>query len=136
MKIRTDFVTNSSSTSFVVITSDGFDEPSFLKLMGVKKRSPFAPLFEALFYHIKNSMNPLDEYINKQRSGEDSWQELIQEEFSQEVVERIVDAKNKGKKIYIGKLDSDGDLIESYFCTDSFEVENKDIYFNALKCIW
>lgn len=44
MKIKTDFVTNSSSTSFVVMTKGELTLHSFLKAVGVSQESMFLGL--------------------------------------------------------------------------------------------
>ncbi len=61
----------------------------------------------------------------------------IIKELHPNVVNKLLKAKSEGKTIYEGQLSSDnGDVIESLFCTDSFEIENEKIYFNYLECIW
>jgi hypothetical protein len=136
MKIRTDFVTNSSSTSFVIITSDEFEESSFLELMGVAENSPLRPLFEVLYNHLRESMYPVSEYVDQYHRTPEDWLKSLCGEFAHEIVERMIEAEESGKGVYVGKLSSDTDLIEGFFCMDSFEVENERIYFNALDCAW
>jgi hypothetical protein len=137
MKIRTDFVTNSSSTSFVIIAADDPDEEEFLELMGVAGDSPLIPLFSELYYHLLDGMEPPEEYFGDYRETIDNWSERLRSEFPDEVVERIAEAREANYKVYIGRLSTEGyGYIEAFFCTDSFEVESEGIYFNALNCAW
>jgi hypothetical protein len=136
MKIRTDFVSNSSSTSFVIISKSEIDESKFLNLMGVTKGSPMESLFTALFNLLQYNMFPVKKYFDIYNRGNADWFESLKSKFSEEIAKRITDAEDKGYKVFVGNLDSDEGGIESFFCTDSFEVESEDIYFNALECYW
>ena len=54
MKIKTDFVTNSSSTCFVVMSKGDFTLEKFMVSLGLTEDSPFRDVFEELFVYIKN----------------------------------------------------------------------------------
>ena len=60
MKIKTDFITNSSSTCFVVMMKKELTLPQFLRLVGVDNDSMFVDVFVKLFQCFKHDLTPLE----------------------------------------------------------------------------
>ncbi len=134
MRIRAGFVSNSSSTSFLIITREELQESAFLELMGVSPESPIAGLFRELFSDVMDVSKCVDFSRVRARTSPESWFDTTR--MSAGVVARIRDAAKRGLKAYYGHLSSDGTLVQQFFCTDAFEVENERIYFNYLQCVW
>lgn len=134
MRIRAGFVSNSSSTSFLIITREELEEGAFLELMGVSPDSPIADLFRELFSDVIDASQYIDFSRVQERTSPESWFDTRR--MSPHLVARIQEAAGKGLKAYYGRLSSDQNPVQSFFCTDAFEVENERIYFNYLECVW
>lgn len=134
MRVRAGFVTNSSSTSFLIIARDELEEGAFLDLMGVATDSPMADLFRELFRDVIESSSCIDLAGVDRRVSPADW--FHSNRMSSTMVARLEKAADQGLKAYFGYLSSDNTPVQSFFCTDAFEVENERIYFNYLECAW
>lgn len=134
MRIRAGFVTNSSSTSFLIITRDDLEERAFLNLMGVAIDSPIADLFRELFNDVIGASQYVDLAQVDRRTSPVDW--FNDNRLSATMIARLEKAADQGLKAYFGYLSSDNTPVQSFFCSDAFEVENERIYFNYLDCAW
>lgn len=127
-------MSNSSSTSFLIIARDALNEETFLDLMGVPLDSPIANLFGELFRDVVASSQYVDLASVDPKVSPEAW--FSADRLSASMTERLRAAAGQGLKAYYGSLSSDENPVQSFFCTDAFEVENDRIYFNYLECVW
>ena len=133
MKIKFDFVTNSSSTSFVYISDEELSEEAFLEAAGVDGDGPVGDLFRQMHSEISNAIR----HYGKQVMTKDAADSLAgSHEFTPDVIEKMKDAIEQGKNVITSKLNSDGPLAESLLCMAMFEIESDRFYINAFNNYW
>lgn len=138
MKIKTDFITNSSSTCFVIMFKGELSLSRFIKAIGISSDSNFLDIYEELFNAIKSDLTPIDAFISKDKWNKDdkSIEKYIKDVFSDQTYKRIINAQENGYTVYMGRLSSDVDEIETYFCTSCFVIESDTLIFDATNDAW
>jgi len=132
MKIRNGFVTNSSSTSFIISTKEHFTKASFMKAIGATGHSVMNQFFEDLFQAIDENKQDIIKVMKDSENANDIESFLTNEGYDNETIEIIKKLLDEGRTVFYGKLSSDGyTTAEVYFCCESFILCEENIYFNG-----
>lgn len=137
MRVKTDFVTNSSSTCFIVMTKGEFTLGSFLKAAGIDKDSPFMDLFKEIYQLFKDDLNPARDFAARHRWNHgDTFEKFVAETFSEKTLQRVKDAEAAGMTVYMGDLHSDNNALECFLCTDCFLIDGPGLVIDATNDGW
>lgn len=132
MKIRNSFVTNSSSTSFIISTKNNLNKSSFLESIGVENKCIFNKFFEDLFDAIEVNKRNIIDVIREDTHCKDVETFLKQEGFNENTISKVTELINMDREVFFGTFRSDAETVaEVYFCCESFIVCEDDIYFNG-----
>lgn len=135
MKIGNGFVTNSSSTSFVISSKNGLTKEKFFEAFGVSEESLLVDMYNNLYRAIKNNIRIIPPEIDIRNFFKDKGMDLGNDEDINEIERRYL----QGETVCWGKLSNSGDdggLAEAFFAHESFVVIGDDIYFNARNSIY
>lgn len=132
MKIRKGFVTNSSSTSFIISLKEEFSKVNFMTAIGANGNSPMNKIFEDLFQAIEDDKQNIIDVTKEYQEGIKVGDFLQKQGFSQETANKVEQLLAEGREVYYGRLRSDGETpSERFFCCDSFVLCEDNIYFNG-----
>lgn len=117
MKARMDFVTNSSSSSYIVGVHGELTEERLLEVVGVPE--------DSILYSFAKQL------VGTIVHGAEKWtKEAILEEWEElwGVMPKIFDS---GMTCYIGSASSDGDTMDQVLCYMVFYYEGDDLIIDA-----
>lgn len=130
MKIRMGFITNSSSTNFLIISKKELTEDYLFQKLGFVKGGALEEQGRQLCKDIMHAVKGGLRY--------DSYDipdyETIKKVFGEKSA--MIYEKNKNFYTYWGYTSSDDFPITQFFTTDSFEIEDKYFYVNGRSCVW
>lgn len=132
MKVKIDFVSNSSSTSFVYIAQDMLTKDDFFEAVGVSATSPAAHVFQEMFEQLRARIERGD----RQTSAEDIYALEGSRDFMPEVLTRMREAVEQGKIVTTGYLSSEEGMAEQVLCTEIFEINSERFFINAYDNYW
>ncbi|HZG29221.1 MAG TPA: hypothetical protein VE079_12240 [Ensifer sp.] len=131
MKIKMDFVSNSSSTSFIYISDQQFTKESFFEAIGASDQGPLGSLFVSMYEELNRAIANGERIV-----GVDQVAAARDFDVTPEVFERVSVALSEGKRVVRGTLSSDGELAESILSMEIFEIETDKIFINAYPNYW
>lgn len=132
MKIRSGFVTNSSSTNFLIISKEELTEEYLLKKLGFTDSSPIINSGHLL---VSELMRGIENGVRWYDIPEINYDAVL-DIFGRESAEKYLKLNKKGFFAYVGHTNSDDECLAAFLTMDHFEIDNHDFYMNGLNCVW
>jgi hypothetical protein len=130
MKIRTGFITNSSSTNFLIISKEELTEDYLYEKLGFVKGGALEKQGRELCIDIMHAINGGLRHYEYDKPD----YEKIKKVFGEKSAELF--KNHKDYYTYWGYTSSDDATLTQFFTTDSFEIEDKNFYINGTECVW
>ena len=132
MKFREGFVTNSSSTNFLIISKKELDASYLAKKMGFKENTK---LYHASYELIQTILSAVENGPRYNQIDEINY-DVVKEFFGQESADKYEALMGKGFHAYIGYTHSDDGSLTAFMTTDHFIIDDEDFYMNGESCVW
>ena len=131
MKIRTGFITNSSSTNFLIISKNELTEEYLFRKLGFIEGGQLAKQGHDL---CKEIIRGIERGGLRYHDYDTPGYEEIKKVFGDVAAEKF--KAMEGAYSYWGYTDSDDTPFTQFFTTDSFEINEKNFYINGRACVW
>lgn len=132
MKIRSGFVTNSSSTNFLIISKEELTPEYLLKKLGFNQNSK---ILESGYTFVAEIMRGTESGLRWFDFDKIDYDAILKV-FGKESAQKYLDLNEKGFFTYVGHTSSDDDYLTSFMTMDNFLIDDKDFYMNGLNCAW
>lgn len=129
MNIRDGFVTNSSSTNFLIISKEELTVDYLFDKLGFLEGSPLERQGRQLCEDIIYAIHP------SSSDKEIDYTEILNE-FGPKAAELHAKKHEEGFRTYTGRTSSENAELTTTFTTDFVEIEEDDFYLNGLNYIW
>lgn len=132
MKIRDGFVTNSSSTNFMIICKEELSADYLEKKLGFKNNSFIRAIAKDWVYQIISGTN---RSVRRFEIDEINYENVLKI-FGEKSAKKYRELTEKGFHTYMGYTSSDDDCLSSFMTMDSFIIDEKDFYMDGKNCAW
>lgn len=132
MIIRDGFVTNSSSTNFLIISKEELTPEYLLKRLGFSNHSKINDATQTFAAEILDGIEGGLRWFDCEEVN----YELILSAFGKDSAEKYKMLSSKGYHTYLGHTNSDDDFFAAFMTMDSFVIDNKDFYMDGRNSSW
>lgn len=132
MIIRDGFVTNSSSTNFMIISKEELSKDYLIDKLGFKDKSSISATAFSLAGDIIQATKSGVRWFEVEQID----YETILKIFGKESADKFEEMSKKGYYTYIGHTNSSDDYLTSFMTMDSFVIDEKDFYMDGKNCVW